>query len=118
MNATEMTTAPVDLDAPTSSGDRCNPSLTRDQENIIMPESADVAFSARRGSLSGRIERLVTRDGGTSVVDLTVEISGLPDASSTDADVVIYDAETVDHLAALIADLQTEYEALAMGYQR
>ena len=38
MDTTEMTTAPVDLDARTSSGSRCNPSI-QEQENTIMTRS-------------------------------------------------------------------------------
>jgi hypothetical protein len=40
------TTAPVDLGAPTPSGSRCNPSLTRDQENTIMARQKKITEAA------------------------------------------------------------------------
>ncbi|MBB5162492.1 hypothetical protein [Mycobacterium sp. AZCC_0083] len=42
MNTTQTTTAPVNLDAPTSSGDRCNPTTSNDEKGIsIMPQTTD-----------------------------------------------------------------------------
>lgn len=43
MPRNQMTTAPVKLDAPTPSGDRCTSSLTRDQKgSTIMPDTTDI----------------------------------------------------------------------------